>query len=233
MPGRNKKEGRRTVNEAKMILNDNTPWAVKEAYKGLRTNVLFSLPGSESKVIGVTSAFMHDGKSINAINIAISLAQLNKKVMLIEADLRRPTISARFQVKGTPGLSDALVAQANFTDCVRRLRDYRIDMMPAGSLPPDPTWLLQSRQMQALVNALKKQYDYIVFDLPPVTSVADAAIMAPNLDGFLFVVRHNSTDVRGIRDALSQLKRAKARIIGFVYNDATSNESGYYAGNYH
>ena len=233
MARRNKKEGRRSVNETKLILNDSTPWVIKEAYKGLRTNVLFSLPGAESKVIGVTSAFMHDGKSINAINMAISLAQLNKKVMLIEADLRRPTISARFQVKGTPGLSDALVAQANFVDCVRRLKDYGIDMMPAGSLPPDPTWLLQSRQMQALVNALKKQYDYVVFDLPPVTSVADASIMAPNLDGFLFVVRHNSTDIRAVRDALSQLKRAKARIIGFVYNDVTSNESGYYARDYH
>lgn len=231
MPGKNNRNGRR-VNEAKLILKDSSPWAIKEAYKGLRTNLLFSLPGTGAKVIGVTSAFMHEGKSINAMNTAISLAQLDKKVMLIEADLRRPTISARFQVKGTPGLTDALVGQANFVDCVRRLKDYGIDVMPAGSLPPDPTWLLQSKQIRALIDALKEQYDYIVFDLPPVTSVADASIMAPNLDGFLFVVRHSVTDVRAVRDALSQLKRARARIIGFVYNDASSAEGGYYASAY-
>ena len=227
-----KKRRRRAGDERKLVLGADSPWAVQEAYKGLRTNVLFSLPGQESKVIGVTSALAHDGKSINAINHAISFAQINKKVMLIEADLRRPTISARLQVKGVPGLTDLLVGQAKLMDCVRRLPDYKLDLIPAGSMAPDPTWLLQSAQMKALLQALRKEYDFVIIDLPPVLSVADAAIVAPNLDGLVFVVRHNTTDVRAIRDALGQLKMADARIIGFLYNDAAGGEGSYYSHSY-
>lgn len=222
------KQRRRIVDEKKLILGEDTPWAVQEAYKGLRTNVLFSLPGQDSKVIGVTSAFASDGKTINAINHAISFAQINKKVMLIEADLRRPTISVRLQVNGTPGLTDLLVGQAKLPECMRRLTDYHLDLIPAGNLPPDPTWLLQSVQMKALIGALRKEYDFVIIDLPPVMSVADASIMAPNLDGFVFVVRHNKTDIRAIRDALSQLKMADARVLGFIYNAATGGEGNYY-----
>ncbi|MGI6118360.1 MAG: CpsD/CapB family tyrosine-protein kinase [Bilifractor sp.] len=228
MANNDTKKSGRGANGQDLILSDKSPWAIQEAYKALRTNVLFSLPGNDSKVIGVTSAFMHDGKSTNAINHAISFGQIGKKVMLMECDLRRPTIAAKLGIKGKPGLSDALVGQARVSECLRRVSDFKIDVFTAGNLPPDPTWLLQSSQMNALIGELRNQYDYIVVDLPPVTTVADASIMSRYIDGYLFVVRHNLTDSRAIASALKQLRLANARIIGFVYNDARREGSGYY-----
>jgi capsular exopolysaccharide synthesis family protein len=221
------KEKKARTTEKSMILTENSPWSIQEAYKQLRTNVLFSLTGTGCKVIGVTSAFTGDGKSINAINHAISFAQLGKRVLLIDGDMRRPTIAAKLHIKGKPGLSDVLVGQAKAETGFRRLTQFGIDVIPSGSIPPDSTWLLQSKRMEILMQELKKVFDYIIIDLPPVTLVADASIVAPYCDGFLFVVRHNSTDRRLIASALQQLDRAGARVLGFVYNDAAPGEGHY------
>lgn len=224
----NKKKSRQVTGEQQWILSENVPWGIQEAYKQLRTNVIFSLTGDGCKVIGVTSAHQTEGKSITAINHAISFAQLGKKVLLIDCDLRRPSVAVKFHIKGTPGLSDALVGQAKVTESVRRLSQYNIDVMPSGSIPPDSTWLLQSARMDAMIDALKKVYDYIIVDLPSVMIVADASIAAKFCDGFLFIVRHNTTDKRMIALSLQQLDRAGARILGFVYNGAKPGDGNYY-----
>ena len=222
------------LNEQKQVLSEASAWPVQEAYKALRTNLMFSLPGNESKVIGVTSALQRDGKSINAVNMAISFAQLGKKVVLVEADLRMPTVSKKLGCKSVPGLTDVLVGQNCLMDVTQSSKDYRmLSVIPAGNIPPDPTWLLQSTQMKTILKALRSAYDYIFLDLPPVTSVADAAILAPLLDGYVIVVRDETTEYRAVADSLDQLRLAKAKVIGFVYNDADISGGNKYYHSYY
>ena len=222
------------LNEQKQVLGEASAWPVQEAYKALRTNLMFSLPGNESKAIGVTSALEHDGKSINAVNMAISFAQLGKKVVLVEADLRMPTVSKKLGCKSVPGLTDVLVGQNCLMDVTQSSKDYRmLSVIPAGNIPPDPTWLLQSAQMKTILKALRSAYDYIFLDLPPVTSVADAAILAPLLDGYVIVVRNETTEYRAVADSLGQLRLAKAKVIGFVYNDADISGGNKYYHSYY
>lgn len=233
--GKKRTQKKKIVNEQRQVLTESSPWPVQEAYKALRTNIMFSLPGSESKVIGVTSAMQHDGKSINAVNLAISFTQLGKKVALIEADLRLPTVSKNVGCKSVPGLTDVLVGECRLSDAMRNpIRCEKLTVVPAGNIPPDPTWLLQSKQMKILLDGLRKVYEYIFIDLPPVTTVADAMILAPLLDGYLLVVRDQETEYRAVADTLEQLRLAKAKVIGIVYNDAeqTGNDRYYKHGYY-
>lgn len=229
MMARHKKDNTHKTS-VKNILTNDSPWNVQEAYKVLRTNIIFSTAESENKckVIGVTSTAAREGKSTNAINLAISFAQINKKVLVIDGDLRKPTIASLLNIKGTPGVSDYLVGQADLRDCLRWLEKYKIYVLPSGSIPPDATWLLQSKQMDSLIRHMMNALDYIIIDMPPVMAVADAYIMAKNVDGYAIVVRHNETDVRMLRSALEQLKKADAHVFGFIYNDVNETEHGYY-----
>ena len=224
-----KKTGRRVSDDSqKMILTEKSPWPVKEAYKTLRTNIIFSLPGTGGKVLAITSAFRGDGKSVNAINTAISFGQVGKKVVIVDCDMRLPTVASKLGVKGNPGLSDFLAGQVDIQGILYKVPGQEINMIPAGNIPPDPTALLQSRRMESLVSGLRKVYDYVIIDLPPVTTVADAAILSKYIDGFLLVVRHGNTEYGAIRDMLGQLQLADAKIIGFIYNDAEAEGNKYY-----
>lgn len=230
---RKKQDLHRTIDTSSdVLLTEEMAWSVQEAYKALRTNVMFSLPGSGCKVIGLTSAVMHDGKSVNAINLAMSLAQIDKKVLLMECDLRLPTIGARLGLHSDKGLTDLLTGQCQAGDAMIRSEKYGLDIIPAGTIPPDPTWLLQSRQMDALITELKKYYEFIVIDLPPVTTVADAVIMSRQIDGYILVVRHFVTDKRAISDMLETLAGVNAKVMGFLYNDASAESGKYYKGYY-
>ena len=224
-----KKTGRRVSDDSqKMILTEKSPWPVKEAYKTLRTNIIFSLPGTGGKVLAVTSAFRGDGKSVNAINTAISFGQLGKKTVIVDCDMRLPTVASKLGLKGNPGLSDFLAGQADIQGILYKVPGQEINMIPAGNIPPDPTALLQSRRMESLIAGLRKVYDYVIIDLPPVTTVADAAILSKYIDGFLLVVRHGNTEYGAIRDMLGQLQLADAKIVGFIYNDAEAEGNKYY-----
>ena len=223
-----KKSIPRSVETDAGILSASSAWPVQEAYKALRTNITFSMPGSGCKVIGISSAFAHDGKSINAVNMAIAFGQIGKKVLLMDCDLRLSTCASKLGIPGVPGLSDILVGEVQFNEALHKSEKHGIHVLPAGNIPPDPTWLLQSDQMKTLIELMKRYYDYIFIDLPPVTTVADASIMSKYIDGFLLVVRHQVTELRAINDAIAQLKFADAKIIGFVYNDVTQEGHRYY-----
>lgn len=218
----------RNTNSKRLLLNDGSPFLVQEAYKALRTNVVFSLPGSETRVIGLTSSEPGSGKSINAINLAISFGQIGKKVILVECDLRLPTVAVKLGIKGQPGITDLLAGEATLSSVIKKVDKYGLHVLPAGSIPPEPTVLLESKQMQALISGLKKYYQYIIIDLPPVTTVTDAAIMSRYIDGFLLIARSGSSEHRAIAEMLNTLRLADAKIIGFVYNDASVQDSHYY-----
>ena len=230
-----KKNKNKTVifNPKKMLLSDKSAFSVKEAYKTLRTNVMFSLPGKESKCIGVVSPDRGDGKSSVAINLAISFSQINKKVIIVDCDLRLPTIASKLQIDPKPGLSNFLSGnQESDQPLIRRSTEYGIDIMTAGDIPPDPTALLGSKQMSAFIDLLKKYYDYIILDFPPATIVSDAALLSEIVDGYLLVVRHNESEYSKINETLRQMQFADAKILGFVYNGKEEHKKYYKRGKY-
>lgn len=210
------------------LLDKETAFAVKESYRVLRTNVMFSLPGEGCKCVGVTSPAPGDGKSTTAANLAIALSQIGKKVILIDCDMRLPTVATAFDISAAPGLSDFLVGQAKIEDAVRRCNDYSISILPSGNLPPDATGLLEDRQLDSLFSALKKIFDYIIVDLPPVNTVPDAMILSKYMDGFLIAVREQKTKHREIDQMLRQIRLADVRVLGFVNTGASIKNSGYY-----
>ena len=215
------KKGKTTVDfdSKKMLLSNNSSFSVQEAYKTLRTNISFSLPGNNSKCIGVTSANRGEGKSSVAVNLAISFAQINKKVIVLDCDMRLPTVASKIGIESKPGLSNFLVGSCSLDDkIIKRIEDKGIDVFPSGNIPPDPTMLLESKMMEELMEVLKKHYDYIIIDLPPLMPVSDAAILSKYIDGYLIVVRHEKSEMSKIEETLHQLEFADARVIGFVYN---------------
>ncbi|MEE0873339.1 MAG: CpsD/CapB family tyrosine-protein kinase [Ruminococcus sp.] len=212
----------------KMLLSEQSPFTVKEAYKSLRTNVMFSLPGNDSKCIGVVSADRGDGKSSVALNLAISFAQINKKVIIVDCDLRLPTVASKLGIEAKPGLSNFLSGtQDSEKPMIRRSKTYGIDIMTAGDIPPDPTILLESKQMTSFVEFLKKYYDFIILDFPPVTIVSDAVMLANIVDGYLMVVRHCESECSKINEMLRQLDFAGAKALGFVYNGVDEHRKYY------
>ncbi len=230
-----KKNKTKTVifNPKKMLLSDKSAFSVKEAYKTLRTNVMFSLPGKDSKCIGIVSPERGDGKSSVAINLAISFSQINKKVIIVDCDLRLPTIASKLGIEAKPGLSNFLSGnQDSDQPLIRRSSEYGIDIMTAGDIPPDPTALIGSKQMDAFIELLKKYYDYIILDFPPATIVSDAASMSRIVDGYLIVIRHNSSEYSKINETLRQMNFADAKLLGFVYNGKDEQKKYYKNGKY-
>ncbi|MBQ8975395.1 MAG: CpsD/CapB family tyrosine-protein kinase [Oscillospiraceae bacterium] len=228
---KDKKRSTKNIEEFKCAFEDDSPFILKEAFKALRTNVTFSLVGSSSKCIGVASAERSDGKSTVLLNLAISYAQLGKKVILLDCDLRRPSIAKNLKIKSVPGLSDVIVGEETMENAIQTIKQYKLDVLPSGSIPPDATRLLESKQMEVMFQILKKYYDYVFVDLPPTTVVADSSIISKNLDGYIVVVRHGKSEYRRINDVINQLKMVDAKILGFVYNDApvaTKKGYGYY-----
>ncbi len=216
------------MEEGAGILSESSPWACQEAYRALRTNILFSLPGDETKVIGITSSVMGEGKTTNCINMAIAFAEIGKRVLIIDCDLRRPAVANRLGLQTVPGLSDFLIGQNEFEEIYHNNVRDNLDVITAGSVPPDPTWLLQSKQLETLITSFKSHYDYIFLDLPPVNVVTDASIVEKYVNGYLLVVRDKMAQYPEVRKSIEQLKFAGGKLIGIVYTDVKQGSSGYY-----
>lgn len=221
----------------KMLLSTNSSFPVQEAFKMLRSNVMFSLPGGDCKIIGITSANRGEGKSVVSINLAMSLAQLDKRVLLIDCDLRIPTVASKLGISNDVGLCNYLAGTES--DNVLRVfhqKNPQFDTVVAGRIPPDPTALLSSETMKSLLTALRADYDFIILDFPPISLVTDAVLLADSVDGYLIVVRHNSSEYSKLNETITHLDFAKANILGFIYNakmpDGLINKSSYYYKNY-
>ena len=219
------------------ILSDSSDFSVKEAYKTLRTNIHFSLPGTGCKKVCVTSGLPAEGKSITALNVAISFAETGKRVLLIDADLRRPTLARLLIENGDPGLSNILAGMCSEEDAIHKNQYPNLDMIFSGVIPPNPSELLGSPRMGKLLESLAEKYDYIFIDTPPVNVVTDACVISALLDGVLFVVRQNRSERDEVSRAVNQLKIAEAKLLGFVLNGVTAsggkNGNGYYRYGYY
>lgn len=196
--------------------------AVREAYKRLRTNVLFRFSEKENGcVIGITSAMACEGKSTAAIHLAYDLKKLGKKVVLIDADMRRSRAAKVLEVNRSPGLSNFLAMDNNDDPLLQHTGVLdNLSVITCGDLPPNPTELLASKRMATLIDTLKKDYEYIIMDLPSVTEVADPLIVSKRIDGMIVVVRQNYADRNLLADAVQQLRDNEVKILGFVMTRA-------------
>ena len=212
--------------EKELILTQEVPFLVEEAYKSLRTNVVFSLPKEENKIVEITSAYQNEGKSVTAINLALSLVKNGAKVLLVDCDLRLPTVAQKLEIPQEPGLTQLLFDQNSLQEVVCH-HDSGVDVIPAGSLPPNPSEILGSDSMTGLLESLKEQYQYVILDAPPVGVVTDAAVLAPKVSGIVLVVRQGQTREEGINAAVKQLQMASGKILGFVLTDAGAEQKTY------
>ena len=219
--------------ERKNLLSANSDFFIREAYKTLRTNVSFSLTGEEAcKVIVVTSSFQGEGKSITAANLAISYAMTDCRVLIVDCDLRRPKLARLLNQSSRIGLSNVLMRPELLKEAILPAVVEGMDVLLAGDIPPNPSELLGSARMERLISDLRKVYDYIILDSPPVNMVTDAVVLAPRSDGVLFLVRANHSERGAVMHAVDQLDYANAKILGFVLNGVDMESGPYGYGKY-
>ncbi|MBO5868943.1 MAG: CpsD/CapB family tyrosine-protein kinase [Oscillospiraceae bacterium] len=218
--------------QRRRILSKHTNFAIQEAYKRLRTNLNFSVRGKKCKRFCITSAGAGEGKSITLLNLAISIAQTNKRVLLIDADMRRPAVARLLVEQASPGLSEVLCEEISAKDAIRKEVYPNLDILYSGEIPPNPSELLGSECMEQLVNEMEQEYDYILIDTPPVGVVTDACLVATLLDGVLLLVWQNRTRKDNIKAAVESLQLAGANILGYVMNGVEIETKKYYYSNY-
>lgn len=204
--------------QRRQILNHNTNFVIQEAYKSLRTNINFTIRGKKCKRFCLTSAAAGEGKSITILNLAISIAQTGKKVLLIDADLRRPAIARLLVEKAAPGLAEVLTGEMEETEAIRKDVYPNLDMLFSGEIPPNPSELLGSEGMQELIDRCSEEYNYILVDVPSVGTVTDACIVASVLDGVLLLAWQNRSDRDAVRKAVNSLQLTGANVLGYVMN---------------
>jgi capsular exopolysaccharide synthesis family protein len=232
--GQKKKKTTTTHGKQPILLGKDISFAASEAYKLLRTKLQFSFADetNNSRIIGLSSALSGEGKSLSAINLAYSLSQLDKKVILIDCDMRRPTLAEKLGVLKKPGLSNYLTGQSDLEGLLQYCNlpgdETAFHVITAGENPPNPIELLSSTRMQKVLNGLRKIYDYIILDLPPVGEVSDAMAVAKETDGMLLVVRQNYCNRPVLIDAVRQFEFIDSKILGVVYNCASENNGHYY-----
>lgn len=214
---------------------DKKDYSSNEAYKILRTNVEFS--GVDNKTIVVTSCMPGEGKSTTSISLAVSLAEAGKKVLLIDADMRKSVLHRQFQIQGAyKGLSHFLSGQAEVSDIMCKVQGLDLVVMLAGVVPPNPAEMLGQKRFKSLLTSGRKVYDYIIIDAPPLGSVIDAAIIAKQCDASILVMAAKTISRKFAKTVKSQLEKSGCPILGVVLNKVDMKENKYYGkyyGNYY
>ena len=215
--------------DSQKTLHKNLEFTATEQYKLLRANLSFTLPKQEGcTIIGVTSSMRGEGKSTTAVNLSYVLAEAGNKVLLIDGDLRIPSIAKKMRIESSPGLTDCLKdsdAKQFRTFESSHISNWHI--LPAGSLPPNPSELLGSQRMESVLKTLSTCYDYIVVDLPPVNLVSDALAISKYIHGMLLVVREDYTEKKELEHCIRQLELSSVNVLGCVMNESKSGKGGY------
>ena len=213
---------------SRKTLHKNLDFAAIEQYKLIRANLEFTLPENvKCPVIGITSSTRGEGKSTTAINLSYVLAEKGSKVLLIDGDLRIPSIAKKLGIESTIGLSNLLKGSQNQSFS---FNSYLLDnwfVLPAGDIPPNPSELLGSARMKSILEKLKDMFDYIVIDTPPVNIVSDPVALSGLIDGMIVVVREEYTEKKEIESCFRQLKLTNVKILGYVMNQSKVGEGSY------
>lgn len=225
-----KKKARRHNADADLV-GEDIPFAATEAYKLLRTKIQYSFSDDNAcHVIGVSSALSGEGKSTTSINLAYTLAQLNKNVLLVDCDLRRPSVAVKLKLPQEHGLSGYLTQQSSIEQAAWKCKmkhGSTFMVVPAGQIPPNPTELLSSPRMERFMEHFAKNFDYVILDLPPVAEVSDALVAAKLADGVLLAVRQDYCNRVALDDTIKQFEFVNGRILGLLLTCTTDRGAGY------
>nr|WP_269144142.1 CpsD/CapB family tyrosine-protein kinase [Clostridium guangxiense] len=209
-----------------IFIVENEPKSpVSEAYRTLRTNIQFSSFDKEIKSILVTSSGPEEGKSTTIGNLAFAMTQAGKKVVLVDCDLRKPSVHKKFSISNMTGLSNYLVGEIDFEGVLTKYSD-NLHIIPSGTIPPNPAEMISSNKMKSFIQRCKEEYDCILLDAPPVIAVTDAQLLSTEVDGVLLVVASQQADKDAVKKAKELLQNVKANIIGVVLTK-TKSKSGY------
>lgn len=218
-----------SAGDNKKTLHKNLEFTATEQYKLLRTNLNFTLPEDvKCPIIGVTSSMRGEGKSTTAVNLSYVLAENGKKVLLIDGDLRIPSVAKKMDIENSPGLTDLLMGYE--PQQLSAFKSKLLDnwyILPSGVLPPNPSELLGSRRMENVLQVLSNMFDYIIIDLPPVNIVSDALAIASFITGMIVVVREEYTEKKELETCFRQLKLSNVNVLGCVMNETNSGKGSY------
>ena len=230
-----RRDKRENDDPSKFLLTDDSAMDNVESYAKLRMNLFYTLVGKDSHTVLITSGISGEGKSTIAANLAISCAMSDRKVLLVDADMRRACQQDLFHYDGreTPGLSDVLVGTGSWRDAIIRSEDYPLDHLPAGHQPPNPAEMLESQAMKDLLAELEQEYDLVLLDSPPINIVSDPMALAANSAGALFVVRQDFSDHREVKKALRAAEMAGLNMLGFVFYGEKLRQGNYYSRRYY
>jgi capsular exopolysaccharide synthesis family protein len=201
---------------------------ISEQYRTIRTNIQYSSIDQEQQAIMITSSGPAEGKSTTAANLAVTFAQLGKKVLLVDADLRKPTVHHTFNQGNLVGFTSVLTKQATFEDAVITTDEQDLYILTSGPIPPNPAELLSSKAMEQFIEKAKREYDFVLFDTPPLLAVADPQILANKCDGSILVVYSGKTEIDQAKKAKELLTNAKSKLLGVVLNHKEIKNNDYY-----
>ncbi|WP_221567177.1 CpsD/CapB family tyrosine-protein kinase [Alkalihalobacillus sp. TS-13] len=218
----------RDFKERSLITHFNSKSPISEQYRTIRTNIQFSSADTEYRTMMVTSSGPGEGKSTTTANLAVVLAQQGKKVLLIDADLRKPTAHYTFRVSNAQGITNVLTKQIQLSEGCRKTEVENLSVLPSGPIPPNPAELLGSRMMKEMIKEALEQYDVVMFDTPPVLAVTDAQILANICDGVVLVVGSGVTEKEAAVKSKELLEAAKAKLLGVVLNRKKMKKGQYY-----
>ena len=200
-----------------------------EAYRTIRTGILLSQAGEPPRTLLITSAQSSEGKTTSAVNLAASLASAGARVMIVDADLRRPSVAKQLNIDSRlPGLVEMLTGQCSYREVALKDAAPGISVIPSGKIPPNPAELLGSPQMASIIDNLAERYDYVIIDSPPILPVTDSVILSRFVDGVVMVVRGSATPRRVVADARQRLRAVGARMLGIILNDVDVSGGDYY-----
>lgn len=226
---RGAKKSRQKEREYYLITDKTVPFNITESYKTMRTNLIFSLSTSDKKIVAVSSALPGEGKSTISANLAIAFSQLNEnKVLLIDADMRKPVQHRLFNVKNNAGISEYLGKMKQKAECIKKSDVPNLDIITSGSLPPNPSELLGSEQMEKLLTQVSAEYDYILIDMPPVNIVSDPLTIGRSISGMVVVTHYGKTTFDDLDELMRKVQTSDTKLLGLVLNEIKSKHNGKY-----
>lgn len=229
MVGKKSKKPFGNVADSQKTLHKNLEFTATEQYKLLRENLTFTLPETNGcAIIGITSSMRGEGKSTTAVNLSYVLAEAGKKVVLIDGDLRIPSIAKKMRMSSSPGLTDWL-KDSNAGELVMYESEHMSNwcIIPSGALPPNPSELLGSKRMKKVLDSLSEKFDYIIVDLPPVNLVSDALAISKYITGMIVVVREDYSEKKELEHCMRQLQLSSVNVLGCVMNESKNGKSSY------
>lgn len=207
---------------------EKAPFHVIEAYKALRANIQFTSVGRKVKKIVFTSANPMEGKTSVSVNLSITLGQAGHKVLLIDADLRKARIHKLLKLSALPGLTNVLMKSDDFKSAVNKIESCGIDVLTCGPIPPNPSEMLGSKEMEEFLKSVEEEYDYIILDTPPSLFISDAAVLSKHADGVVIVACQGNTTFDMIKKVRDNLEKTGANILGCILNDVALQRDGMY-----